>query len=75
MGVDGNPHPPPPTPLADSHLHKAQQLQELHEDYQRCLAEKGEDHLTTISLAQAIEKLGPQTSVVKAITYQKNFQE
>eukprot|EP00973_Karenia_brevis_P025780 3558544-Karenia_brevis.AAC.1 len=74
MGVDGS-QPTPPTPLADSHLFKAQQYQELQEDYQRSLAEKGEDHITTQSLAHSIERLAPQTSAVKTITHQKNFND
>eukprot|EP00973_Karenia_brevis_P094179 12421170-Karenia_brevis.AAC.1 len=47
MEVDGVPTPPPPTPLAQSHLQKLQELQELQEAYQKSLAEKGEHHLQT----------------------------
>eukprot|EP00973_Karenia_brevis_P050309 6982914-Karenia_brevis.AAC.1 len=60
MEVDGVSTPPPPTPLAQSHLQKMQELQELQEAYQVSLAEKGENHLHTKVLAQGNERLGPQ---------------
>eukprot|EP00973_Karenia_brevis_P065360 9080954-Karenia_brevis.AAC.1 len=73
--MDGVETPSSPTPLAQSHLQKMQELQELQALYQQSLAEKGEDHLQTKVLAQGIKDLEPQISPVKTLSHQKSLQE
>eukprot|EP00973_Karenia_brevis_P027903 3843270-Karenia_brevis.AAC.1 len=76
MEVDGAGAPaPPPTPLAQSHLQKMQELEELQEAYQQSLMEKGEHHAQTKALAQGIKSHGPQVSQVKTLSTQSSLQQ
>eukprot|EP00973_Karenia_brevis_P012882 1748124-Karenia_brevis.AAC.1 len=75
MEVDGAVAPAPPTPLAQSHLQKMQELEDLQEAYQQCLMEKGENHIQTKALAMGIKNHGPQVSQIKTLSTQSSLQQ
>eukprot|EP00973_Karenia_brevis_P031971 4411992-Karenia_brevis.AAC.1 len=75
MEVEGAVAPTPPTPLAQSHLQKMQELADLQEAYQQCLMEKGENHIQTKALAMGIKNHGPQASQIKTLSTQSSLQQ